>query len=126
LIQQVIPELLVLLLETDSQKWERLLNTSGGKLEIDKCAFALFSWVFDDMGRATLDTQTSYKVHIRSSETNNVTLISQMSTNQSYKYVGLQLALDGNMDEKINDLRKKCVNMATVFTSTYFNHRDAK
>jgi Reverse transcriptase (RNA-dependent DNA polymerase) len=52
LLIQVLEAILILFLERDSQTWERLLHTSGGKLEIAKCAFALFSWVFDDHGRA--------------------------------------------------------------------------
>jgi hypothetical protein len=107
-------------------KWERLLFTSGGKLEIEKCAFALFNWNFDDHGRANLDSSTRYNLHIQSSETKEVTLIPQISTTKAYKYVGVQLALDGNMQRQIEDLRIKCIQMAVIFKQTYFKLYDAK
>jgi Reverse transcriptase (RNA-dependent DNA polymerase) len=75
LLSQVLEALLILYLEKDSQTWERLLYTSGGKLEIAKCAFALFSWLFDENGRATLNKNKKYNLHIKSSETNKTTLI---------------------------------------------------
>jgi hypothetical protein len=44
----------------------------------------------------------------------------------AYKYVGVHLTLDGNMEAQIEDLRIKCINMSTVFKHTYFNIRDAR
>jgi hypothetical protein len=48
-----------------------------------------------------------------------------MTCSDAYKYVGIQLSLDGNMTKQVEDLTKKCVDMATVFNSTYFNPKDA-
>jgi hypothetical protein len=37
----------------DSQTWERFLWTSGGLLNLTKCAFYIIAWQFDDEGRAS-------------------------------------------------------------------------
>jgi hypothetical protein len=110
-LKQVLISILVLYMEQDAQKWEKLVHTSGGKLEISKCALALFSWIFDNHGRPLLDNTTKYHLHIRDSETNRVTLIPQIPSSQSYKYVGIQLALDGNMKYQIADIKQKCIHM---------------
>jgi hypothetical protein len=53
-------------------------------------------------------------------------LIPQMKTTDSYKYVGVNIALDGNMDTQIKDLHQKCTSFATLFNQSYFNTRDAR
>jgi hypothetical protein len=37
----------------DSQTWERFLWTSGGLLNLTKCAFYIIAWQFDTEGRAS-------------------------------------------------------------------------
>jgi hypothetical protein len=51
--------------------------------------------------------------------------IPSISPSCLYKYVGLQIALDGNMKAQIKDLQTKCVKLALVFTQSYFNANDA-
>lgn len=116
---------IILFLQRDSQTWERLLHTSGGKLEIQKCVFAIFKWTLDNWGRSVLSSQTTNSLQIRSSDTNLLSNIPQLSTTSAYKYVGIQIAPDGNMREQINDLKKKCDEMSTIFAYNYFNARDA-
>jgi hypothetical protein len=55
-----------------------------------------------------------------------ITTIPQISTDTPYKYVGIQLTLDGNMTKQIEDLQSKCLKMAAIFKQTYFNISDAK
>jgi hypothetical protein len=116
---------IIILLQRDAQIWERLLFTSGGKLEIPKCIFAIFDWNFDSWGRPVLSSTSSNHLHLQSSETKQHAIIPQMSTTKAYKYVGIQLALDGNMEAQIHDLQKKCQSMSTVLSQTYFNAREA-
>jgi hypothetical protein len=112
--------------EQNTQVWEVLLYTSGGKLAIPKCDLVLFQWIADQHGQFTLDNTTKYNLHVRNSETNQTMLIPQISTSTSYKYVGVQIALDGNMTQQIKDLQIKCTEMATIFNQTYFNATDTK
>jgi hypothetical protein len=116
---------IIIILQRDTQTWEKLLHASGGKLEIPKCIFALFEWTFDNWGRATLSKTTQNHIHLTSSETNQLETIPQMSTADSYKYVGVQLALDGNMDAQTKDLQKKCHDISSILTQNYFNAIDA-
>jgi hypothetical protein len=41
-------------LRDHSQIWERLLWSSGGLLEIEKCRFYAIQWTFDESGKATM------------------------------------------------------------------------
>ena len=44
------------ILGLDAQTWERLLHTSGGKLRPDKCLYYILAWLFDEEGRASLES----------------------------------------------------------------------
>lgn len=116
---------IIIIIQRDAQTWEKLLHTSGGRLEISKCVFALFSWTFDSWGRAILSDISTNSVHLKSSETQQPSTIPQMSTTTAYKYVGVQLALDGNMKTQIQDLQQKCNDMGNLLSCTYFNAKDA-
>ena len=48
------PEQAVTLLEKDTQHWERLLGSSGGKLKFIKCGYYVMLWTFDAEGNTTL------------------------------------------------------------------------
>jgi hypothetical protein len=56
-----LEQFLLLFLQQDAQLWEKLLYVTGGKLEITKCKFALFTWIFDDMGIGKLKTGNIFK-----------------------------------------------------------------
>jgi hypothetical protein len=43
------------IIQHDTQIWEELLNASGGKLELPKCKYCVFSWKHNPDGSATLD-----------------------------------------------------------------------
>jgi hypothetical protein len=59
---------LQVLMQSDAQLWERLLFTSGGKLEIPKCEFSVFQWEFDSFGRANLVNPKFNSLNVLSSE----------------------------------------------------------
>jgi hypothetical protein len=48
------PQELTTTLQIDTQHWEKLLFTSGGKLELTKCFFYLMYWQFSDDGIPSL------------------------------------------------------------------------
>jgi hypothetical protein len=68
LIQNLIAPFLIITLQQNAQLWERLLFTTGGKLEISKCCFSIFDWKFDSHGKATLNQDTNYNLHVQNSE----------------------------------------------------------
>jgi hypothetical protein len=126
LVQQIVSAFLVLHLEQNAQLWEKLLYTTGGWLEISKCKFAIFDWIFDKSGRCLLNLSIKYHLHITSSETKQVSLIEQISLSKPYKSVGVQLSLDGSMQEQTADISNKCSEMAAIFSLSYFNPTDAR
>jgi hypothetical protein len=105
-------------MERNGQIWERHLYTTGEKLELSKCEFAIFKWIADSQDQQILDTSANSHLHIWCSKKNQITLIPQISTTKSYKYVGVQISLDGNMTQQVNDLKDKCIQMATIFNYT--------
>ena len=48
-------------LQHTSQTWKQLLATTGGKLEIPKCAVYTLKWIFDAHGIPSLDTDCTAK-----------------------------------------------------------------
>jgi hypothetical protein len=71
-------------LEQNAQTWERLLHASGGKLETPKQNFGLFNWAQDRQGCMKLLNMTAHHLHIQSSETKQITPISQLSSSTPY------------------------------------------
>jgi hypothetical protein len=102
------------------------LFTSGGKLEIPKCNFTIIEWYYDKFGRATLEHTKHENLKIKCSETNVDMQIPFLPIDKSYKYVGIQIAVDGNKKKNIEDLHTKCTKIALVFTQSYFNAKDAE
>jgi hypothetical protein len=111
---------------THNQLWERILHTTGGKLEIPKCTFALFTWYFDRMGRAILHPSTQQQLHVKCSETSNIMLVPQMEPSKAYKYVGVHIALNGSMKDQITQLKTKCNKINGALSQGYTTAKDTK
>jgi hypothetical protein len=126
IISRHLSHYIQVLLQSDAQLWEKLLYTSGGKLEIPKCNFSVFKWDFDKFGRAHLIEPSFKQLQVTSSDNHKQMIIPILKTNCSYKYVGIHIALDGNMKSQILDLQTKCNQIALLFTQSYFNAKDSK
>jgi hypothetical protein len=83
IIQQTLVLFIIILLEKDTRLWEKLLFTSGGKLEIPKCCFRIFNWPFDNLGRAVLDKTRKYHLHVRISDTQTTMQIPQIPSTKA-------------------------------------------
>jgi hypothetical protein len=117
---------LLLFLQQDAQLWERFLYITGGKLEIPKCNFALFQWYFDNMGRANLLPSNQQCLHVKSSETNTTMHVPQIEPSQAYKYVGVHIALNGNMTTQIQHLKEKCNKINSAMSQVFMSPQDTK
>jgi hypothetical protein len=117
---------ILLLLQQDAQLWEKLLYTTGGKLEIPKCVFTIFRWEYDKLGRPYLSPSNKQQLHVKSSETGEIMLVPQIEPNESYKYVGVQLSLDGNMTSQTETLIQKCNKLNGALAQIYMSARDTK
>jgi hypothetical protein len=51
-------------------------------------------------------------------------LVPQIEPSESYKYVGVQLALDGNMTTQITTLKSKCLIINGALSHVYMSARD--
>jgi hypothetical protein len=117
---------ILLLIQHDAQLFEKLLHTTGGKLEIPKCIFAMFKWDYDNSGRPILQSSNRQQIHVKSSENNEIMLIPQMEPNSAYKYVGVQIALDGNMDAQITTLKEKIYKINGALAQIFMSAQDTK
>jgi hypothetical protein len=60
LIQKILPPFLFFKLQECALLWERLLHTTGGKLEVSKCCFSISDWSLDTRGKAYPNKSTPY------------------------------------------------------------------
>jgi hypothetical protein len=116
IISRHLSNYLQMFLQSDAQLRGRLLYTSGGKLEIPKCNFSIFAWEFDNLGRAHLRQPTFTQLNVNSSDNQKQLVIPVLNINKLYKYVGIHIALDGNMTSQINDLQEKCNQISLLFS----------
>ena len=86
------PQQAVTSLEKDTQHWERLLGSSGGKLKFIKCGYYIMLWTFDDKGMATLNTSRDIPDMFLTSESSNTgTKMRQYNCNQSHVTLGVPI-----------------------------------
>jgi hypothetical protein len=115
---------LLLLLQQDAQLWERLLYVTGGKLEITKCKFALFSWTFDNLGIGSLQQTQRKHIQVSDSESKRPMIVEQLHPSEAYKYVGVSIAVDGNMQQQIKLLTEKCNTLSAALSQVYMSPSD--
>jgi hypothetical protein len=113
-------------LQSDVQNWEKLLYTSGRKLEIPKCKFGVIDWEYDNLGRVTLKSNTKSVLNVTNSKDSTNMTIPQLDTYKAYRYVGIYFAIDGNQIAQLNDLATKCNKMSIVFSRLYFKAKDSE
>jgi hypothetical protein len=105
---------LMAILHQDSQSWERILHASSGKLELEKCRFGLFIWDYDTQGIGTL-RQCAEKLSLQDSETGKTLSVPQIQPSEAYKYLGVHIAMDGNMVAQKKALQEKCSKFISIF-----------
>ena len=52
--------------------------------------------------------------------------VPQIEPHQAYKYVGVQIALNGNMTTQIQSLQEKCYTINSAISQIFMNAQDAK
>jgi hypothetical protein len=78
------------------------------------------------MGRANLLPGNKQCLHVKSSETNTTMHVPQIEPNHAYKYVGLHIALNGNMITQIQNLQEKCNKINSAMSQVYMSAQDTK
>ena len=82
-------------LQQSSQTWEHLLHTTGGKLEIPKCAIYILEWDFDEHRSPFPKKHTTSSINIQSSETKTKQLIPHLSNDIPFKYLRVHTSPNG-------------------------------
>jgi hypothetical protein len=79
----------------DAQTWERFLWTSGGLLNLLKCAFYVIAWKFDAKGRAHY-VNKQHISNLRLTSGNNPVSkpVAQLNHDETHAYLGNRLATD--------------------------------
>ena len=107
------------------QKWECLLDTTGGKLEAPKCKFTIMSWKSTDDGIPELVTQSPIdNIKIKNSSTGATETVPSIPADESYKLLGVQIAMDGNMTKQNETMLTKGKKLATTLAQCQFHPGD--
>jgi hypothetical protein len=111
-----VPDLeeLVEMTRHDSQTWERFLWTSGGLLNLVKCAYYILAWNFDAEGRASHVTKPEIPA-LRLTSGNNINMapVKLLNFNETHTYLGNHLATGMLMKDAFTAL----TTTATPFSS---------
>jgi hypothetical protein len=115
-------------LQTDAQHREKLLLTSGGKLEfISKCFFYIMYWKFTEDGMPILTSKTEWphKLMLHQGNDSKPTEIEQKDCTEPHKTLGVMKSPDRSQSGELQRLKKKCAAHATAILSNLVTHTDA-
>ena len=86
------PEQAVTSLGKDTQHWERLLSSSGGKLKFIKCGYYVILWNFDTEGNATMTPAEQIpNMYLTSGNSSTKTKMRQYDCQQSHVTLGVHI-----------------------------------
>jgi hypothetical protein len=114
-------------LQIDAQHWEKLLFTSGGKLELNKCFFYLLYWEFDDDGKPRLKKKADlpHKLMLHQGNDLEPTEIQQKDCSEPHKTLGVMKAPNRSQKGEEQRLKKKCDAHAVAILSNSVSTTDA-
>jgi hypothetical protein len=120
---ELIP-VLMSMLQHDSQIWEQLLHSASGKLELPKCRFGIIRWQYTSQGGASLCPSSQQTLSIQDSETHQQVQVPQLEPSDAYKYLGVHIALDGNMKAQQEFIRDKIQRFMYIFSQCYLSQNN--
>jgi hypothetical protein len=98
----------------DTQTWERFLWTSGGLLNLAKCAYYILAWTFDNEGRASyVPKDNILSLRLTSGNDPIFEQVKHLSFDETHRYLGNHLATGMQMADTYQELLKT----ATSFSS---------
>ena len=120
------PEEMIDTLKRDSQLWSDLLWRSGGALELPKCTYHYWNYVFTKKGRPFLQgEQVGPDVLIRTGDGNHVEKVPFRSAYESYKTLGYYKSPCGSQKKQFDVLKAKCDDHARIVSSSALSRREA-
>jgi len=117
-------------LQHDTQEWEKLLATTGGKLELSKCFCYILQWKFDEEGKPTHTTKDKLEamgVMIQVQEAGNVapTTIKHLDCATAYRTLGLHKNPMGNQDKQLQKLQENSARIAGAIATSSITRAQA-
>ena len=108
-------------LQTAASSWEQILHTSGGALELSKCAWYLINWDFTPSGIPFISTKPNNNtIDIKSSSDKKQRTIHNLTIHETWKYLGVTSAPDGNQNHQFKVILKNAQTGAFIITSNPF------
>ena len=104
-----------------AHSWEHLLHTSGGKIELTKCAWYCISWKFNLNGIPSMSNNTSYKIVLLDSATQQLHTIKQLQINSPFKYLDTESTPLGTTDHQFTSSKQQALRGARIFSSSKMN-----
>jgi hypothetical protein len=111
----------------DSQTWERFLWTSGGLLNLTKCAYYILAWNFDPEGTpVNVPKQAIPSLSLTSGDSPKLLPVKQLNFNESHKYLGNHLTTGMHMTEDAHSaLQTTALYYASRLLCSPLSKRDA-
>jgi hypothetical protein len=99
-------------LQHDARLWERLLQATGGKLELTKCFYYILHWKFDNEGEPSPMTKEELEekgvaITIQQDDGTHTTTIQHYDCNKAHRTLGLYKTITGNQDEQLKQTKEK-------------------
>jgi hypothetical protein len=94
------------LTQQDSQTWERLLWTSGGLLNLSKCAFYIMAWKFDAKGHPSYNPKSDTPpLRLTCGNKAGAAAVNILDFDETHKYLGNHLATGMQMKDGMQALK---------------------
>jgi hypothetical protein len=109
-----------------AQEWERLLFSTGGALNLEKCFWFLLAWRWDK-GIAKLHTSTTAPgiLSMTSELSPEQTEIKRIAPTESYRTLGVHLAPNGSNKGAISILKEAALVYCSRITSSRLTRKEA-
>jgi hypothetical protein len=120
-------EELVSMLQHDAQRWERLLWSSGGLLNLLKCLYYTMSWRFDVEGRPFLKSMDAIvpSLLLTSGADPNNQPVTQYDVSEAHRYLGDWIACNLQMKTALSAIQETATNYARRVLTSPLSKRDA-
>jgi hypothetical protein len=112
--------LVVTMLQHDAQRWERLLWSTGGLLNLLKCLFYIMSWEFDAEGHASLKKQSTppHPLQPTCGTAPDLHSVKQYDSSEARRYLGDWISCSLQMTTALSVLQENATRYARrVLTS---------
>ena len=113
-------------LEQSSQKWERILNITGGNLNLTKCFCSLLTWQWQcELPKPSSVFEEPGDIEITNSATGVRSTIERLESNQAFKLLGVWVQLHGPMETHYTELQTKIRQLTRDICKSNLTHSES-